>query len=448
MENNNKLTVVPQSSLLNKVNSSIGITNKLITENNKKLVAEIFESNPKFCIDLISAFYPLTSKMLVYDKILNWNLISQHNDLSTILDKLSPIEFIKIESLSWGNISGNKNIIWSLELINSFSTKWNWSVLSENTSIPWSEQIIDAHLDKWNWYSLSKNKTLPLNRYLLDKYSKKWDFKSLSWNIGMIWSEEILEKYSERWNWRIFTIQLKSNLTEDLLLRFQDKWDWSYLSFNFPYWNYLLIEKFKKHIIWEDYFSISNNNIPWSMKIIAEYQEKWDWHYLSCNKNVYWNEQSLNHYSDRINYAGLSLNESIVWTFELLEKHEKQWNWERLSRNKTLPWNEKLISKYESQWKWFDNGSQKGLSSNENLPWSDNFIEKYSHKWNWGSLINNKGINWTVKLLHRYAGKLVYPNYNSSIIWDTLSPYIDDELVFKLLEKIKNGKIDLNNCNE
>lgn len=48
MENENKLVTVSQKNQITKVNSSIGITNKLITENNKKLVAEIFERNPEF----------------------------------------------------------------------------------------------------------------------------------------------------------------------------------------------------------------------------------------------------------------------------------------------------------------------------------------------------------------------------------------------------------------
>ena len=72
MENENKLVAQSQKNILAKVNSSIGITNKLIAENNKKLVVEIFERNPKFFIDLISNFYPLTLEMLSFEKFLYW----------------------------------------------------------------------------------------------------------------------------------------------------------------------------------------------------------------------------------------------------------------------------------------------------------------------------------------------------------------------------------------
>ena len=71
MEKENKVVAQSQKNLLAKVNSSIGITNKLITENNKKLVVEIFEQNPKFFIDLISEYYPLTFRILSYEKYLS-----------------------------------------------------------------------------------------------------------------------------------------------------------------------------------------------------------------------------------------------------------------------------------------------------------------------------------------------------------------------------------------
>ena len=64
MEKENKLVAQSQKNLFAKVNSSIGITNKLITENNKKLVVEIFEQNPKFFIDLISEYYFCSSNYI------------------------------------------------------------------------------------------------------------------------------------------------------------------------------------------------------------------------------------------------------------------------------------------------------------------------------------------------------------------------------------------------
>lgn len=51
----------------------------------------------------------------------------------------------------------------------------------------------------------------------------------------------------------------------------------------------------------------------------------------------------------------------------------------------------------------------------------------------------NKGIEWSIKLINNYSGKLS----GSENIWNTLKPYIDDEMVIELLEEIKTGKIKI-----
>ena len=201
MENNNKLTVVPQSSLLNKVNSSIGITNKLITENNKKLVAEIFESNPKFCVDLISGFYPLTSDILAFDKILNWDLISEYNELSNIVNEISHVEFNKIESFNWSLLSKNRNIMWSDHVINLLENNLKWDTLSWNTAIPWTSELIEKHLDKIEWFLLSRNEGILFDTEMIEKFSNKLKFKYLSENKSIQWSEYLLNKFEDKWDW-------------------------------------------------------------------------------------------------------------------------------------------------------------------------------------------------------------------------------------------------------
>uniref|UniRef100_UPI004048D47B hypothetical protein n=1 Tax=Flavobacterium sp. TaxID=239 RepID=UPI004048D47B len=89
---------------------------------------------------------------------------------------------------------------------------------------------------------------------------------------------------------------------------------------------------------------------------------------------------------------------------EFIEKYEDKWNWYNLSSNKSLPWSLELIEKYKDKWNWYS-----GLSSNKNLPWSINLIHKYSDKFE-----------------------------SSEYLWNTLKPYINEEMVIELLEEIKN----------
>ena len=101
MENENKVIALSQKNLLAKVNSSFGITNKLIAENNKKLVVEIFERNPNFFIGLISQFYPLTIELLSFEEILNAHTISLYNDLTILLTNSNSEDFYNIKKLNW-----------------------------------------------------------------------------------------------------------------------------------------------------------------------------------------------------------------------------------------------------------------------------------------------------------------------------------------------------------
>lgn len=76
----------------------------------------------------------------------------------------------------------------------------------------------------------------------------------------------------------------------------------------------------------------------------------------------------------------------------------------------------------------------KSLSKNESFVWTSELIEKYDDKWDWGHLSKNNSIPWTLKLINKYADKLSC----SESIWNTLKPYIDDELIEEVFKKIEN----------
>ena len=82
MEENNKLIPIANNSLVQKATISLAITNKLVAENNKQMVVEIFRKNPKLFLDLISNYYTLdTNTLLEFKNILNWQLLSTNENL-------------------------------------------------------------------------------------------------------------------------------------------------------------------------------------------------------------------------------------------------------------------------------------------------------------------------------------------------------------------------------
>jgi uncharacterized ubiquitin-like protein YukD len=72
------------------------------------------------------------------------------------------------------------------------------------------------------------------------------------------------------------------------------------------------------------------------------------------------------------------------------------------------------------------------ISSNESMLWTSGLIEKYYDKWDWDELSKNKSIPWSLNLINKYASKLSC----SESIWKKLKPYIDDELIEEVLNKI------------
>ena len=114
----------------------------------------------------------------------------------------------------------------------------------------------------------------------------------------------------------------------------------------------------------------------------------------------------------------------------MIEKYEDKFDWIWLSLNENLPWSEDLIEKYEDKWDW------NLLSFNKNLIWSEDLIEKYKNNWNWYNLSNNANFSLSIKLIYKYFDKIV----SSQHIWNTLKPFLDDEMVLKLLKEIKLNK--------
>ena len=80
----------------------------------------------------------------------------------------------KLNSFNWRDLSENKALPWSLELIEKFEDKWSWiyhgsmsadesddrtTGLIINNALPWTLELIDKFKDhyKWRWEYLCDN---------------------------------------------------------------------------------------------------------------------------------------------------------------------------------------------------------------------------------------------------------------------------------------------------
>ena len=105
-------------------------------------------------------------------KIMNeeaWKELSNDFNWSeTLLEKYQ-------DKVDWYEISRNRNILWTIPMIQKFKNRINWDTFSEyfgkiEREVV-TENIIETFKDKWNWNELSQNSNVSLSFELLDKYA-------------------------------------------------------------------------------------------------------------------------------------------------------------------------------------------------------------------------------------------------------------------------------------
>ena len=143
--------------------------------------------------------------------------------------------------------------------------------------------------------------------------------------------------------------------------------------------------------------------LPWNVKLIEKYKNKWDWTELSKNNSFPWNFELLEKYKDKWDWTELSKNNPLPWNLELLEKFKDKWDWTELSKNNPLPWNLELLEKFKDKWDWTE------LSKNNSLPWSENLIDRFEPFWDWNDLAINSGVNWNMNWIEKYRNRITIP---------------------------------------
>lgn len=502
MEDNNKLIPITKNSLVEKATISIAITNKLVAENNKQMVLEIFRKNPKLFIDLISNYYPLDlNTLLEFKENLNWQLLSANENLEWDLGNENPFEkdlnwdeinlydylfglvtqkevyylfdfsFIKWD---WKELSKNKSLPWSIELIENYKAKWDWGELSRNESLPWSINLIEKFTYQWDWKILSEKENLPWSIDFFEKYIDKLDFQYLSRNESLPWSEEFFEEHFDKWCntkarrfekdgqnvwtyysekhnriWYLGAIECIINRNGELIKTL--------------FWvKTTLGENSLKEFIEEDIIDLNKGLIKpiqqFSLKPFYKGQEediynnlklgRYSITSLATNEDAIKLDRKFIYLKETSNipipqilsnknvpfWSNLSSNKSLPWSEEFIEKHIDRWDWFNLSSNESLPWSTIFFEKYINKWDWNE------LSSNRNLPWSTEFIEKYEDEWNWSNLSSNENLPWSIDFFVRYDD-----NWN----WSNLSLNLKLPWSIELIEKYEeNWDWHYLSCNE
>lgn len=109
-----------------------------------------------------------------------WKEISQSESLSmAMLEKLA-------DKLDWEEVSGNTNVIWTVEGINKFANRIHWDEFSRSCSENIiSETMLQRFATRWDWKALSNRDVVYNNWHLLDKFADRIDWGEVitNWNI-------------------------------------------------------------------------------------------------------------------------------------------------------------------------------------------------------------------------------------------------------------------------
>lgn len=109
-----------------------------------------------------------------------WKEVSQSGSLSmTMIEKFA-------DKLDWEEVSGNNNIIWTVDGINKFANRLNWSDFSRNCPDHIINEVtLQKFANRWDWKAISNRDCFYYDWALLEKFTDKADWSEVisNWNI-------------------------------------------------------------------------------------------------------------------------------------------------------------------------------------------------------------------------------------------------------------------------
>lgn len=442
---NNKLSIISRS--LEIIDNQLSIGNKILLSNNKK------------------------NKII--DFLINFTLENGNDNFNAFLfiSNQYPLSYEMIEKyknhLDFEHLSLNTKLDWFEGLIDKYIDSWDWKKLSSNTSLPLSLEFIERYEDYWNWEQLLSNEKLPWNEKFIAKYKTKFlegrNYNKLSFNNSLNWTPELITLFNSgngkehtilfnskvcygRFNkngeklthngkhYKIFgKHHIKTTYPEDIV-NYLDENEicWSCLCSQIKYVN---IDFLKNNNFRIDWNALSENKIALNEAIIDFFREKFDfeWSLLSRNEFLPWSISFIKKFEDYWDWKGLSDNKGIPWSFELIDAFIDKWVWRgysSLSRNSSLPISIDFINKYKD---YIDFNDLQYC--NEADFWTDEFIETFDKLIEVWQISNNKGFPWSIKMIEKYKEYSCNDYIHPKVI-DEILPYLDDETVMQILDKI------------
>lgn len=347
----------------------------------------------------------------------------------------------------------NKNIKWSVSLIEKFSDKWNFKYLSYCLDINLPPSLIEQYIDKWDLNELQKNDSIKLEFSTIEILKDKLDWNYIITYKHLKWDEKTFDKFSTYIFSTDVSLHAKTGAGADYYHHHDHNYSGSIESNENVIWTESLIDKYKNYWNWD--YLVKNPKIKFTSEQLDKYENYIDWRIFSEFGNTDWTEDLISALVEK-NAHEIAKNPYIEWTDYLFCKYfkDKDYHPQVLSyfcenakisndiiiKNQTywktvqVPWQH--YYKYSDETPYFDytfNTLWRYLSLNRNIIWNDKLLE---------SCLNNLVINEVFGPYLKLSVEFINKYWNLSkneTIWHTGSyktgPYQEEEKIY-LRDKI------------
>jgi len=386
-----------------------------------KSIISYLVNHPEFALRLLSQYFTFTPQQLKrYADVLIWEIISNNSNIRWTSETL----WKYAERLDWNSISMNPSAFADIDMLNEFDAFIEWKGLgngcfdsiANNAGLPWTEEFIKSVEHKINFEKLSTNESVQWSETIIDRYKGKWDIVDLASNESVPWTLTLFERHLDESHFFYYGVE-----TNPAILR-----------------NFDMVEKYYHKIEWWVLFSSSV--LPWKeMNLMERWRDHIDWYGLSLNEYFFRTDSQF--FAKNIDkwlmnncrgFTGLSSNQQLPWTSRLIEKYLPFWCWTSLCTNEAIPWNEEMIDYFTDYVEW---GGTKpcGIYNEEGEMIAPTGGKSYEF-----GLVNNKNLPWSMEFLNRYESQIEPDDLRSnSAVWEkAFKPYVDDKIVDTVLRII------------
>jgi len=366
----------------------------------QELFSEIIESSNSLD-NLPNAQQSIINAFTQSNKQLTAILNSQSQAIKALVERFYSWDVTSLQlykdKINRDNLVTNQEILWNAAKLNSIEfSKEQLNVIYSSGRFDYTDQFLMELQENIDWSAISKNPNILWDKKLLDYYKDKLNWSNLISTSNFKWNSENLKSYVSSFdNNAKYALSTSGNVewTLELINEFADIWNWHRLSQNIHIkWSEDLFVKYIHR--WDYYYLSTNTAFCWSQSIIERYESKWSFFDLSKNEGVPWNEYLIRKYIQKINPNNLFRNSGVYWTesmlenlTELLDKAVTQFT----SGSQVTGWH--LISIADGHWKTKD------------------ILERYEHKLFWWCICENRNTKWDNYLINRFSDK-IFCRYN------------------------------------